>query len=187
MPPERVLGAARAPAGSAELRSAGEAIRAAIQQLETAADSGRLRSHNFDDPEYKALEVTFTDVRAALGQAERAWAMSKGEIQTRRICCEVPDPEGGKKDALFLAGEMAVAAQKVVTTKVAEAEDMEKQSKATKQTVERMRPGLMATAVRMGAGNEAEQIADFFLGGADGASSYKGYSSLGTHKKRQTK
>jgi hypothetical protein len=58
--------------------------------------------------------------------------MSKGDIQTRRICVNADGPEVLKYD-LYLGGEMAVAAQKVATTKVAEADDAQKQSEATKQ------------------------------------------------------
>ena len=131
--------------GLSDMRSVGEAILSITQKLEDVADGGRLLSHKFDNLEYKALEEKFDGLRGALRNAERGWAMSKGEIQTRRMCIKADGLEvlAEQKDALYLAGEMAVAAQKVVTTKASEAADAKKQSEATRQTVERLRTGLL--------------------------------------------
>ena len=126
-----------------DLTSVGEAVLSVTQQLEEVAKGGRLQYHNFEIPEYKALEKKFDGLREALRKAEREWAMSKGDIQTRRICVNADGPEVLKYD-LYLGGEMAVAAQKVVTTKVAEADDAQKQSEATKQTLTRLGTGLRA-------------------------------------------
>ena len=143
-----------------DLTSVGEAVLSVTQQLEEVAKGGRLQYHNFEIPEYKALEKNFDGLREALRKAERAWAMSKGDIQTRRICVNAYGPEVLKYD-LYLGGEMAVAAQKVVTTKVAEADDAQKQSEATKQTLKRLDTGLRAAAEQIGF--DGDRYADLHL------------------------
>jgi hypothetical protein len=87
--------------------------------------------------------------------------MSKGDIQTRRICVNADGPEVLKYD-LYLGGEMAVAAQKVVTTKVAEADDAQKQSEATKQTLTRLGTGLRA-AGELAFPGQGDDYADYYL------------------------